>query len=119
MNNITPEYVVDYFTKNDKNIEDLKSKVNTLENEKALVTERNANLLFRVSTLEQQVRDLNNTLMNHFAYGAQEFKRKNPVDTGVFGNTLNTLPTPVSPPPGFGQTQSPFSFPVSNPFGKN
>jgi hypothetical protein len=134
MNNITQEYVAEYLIKNDKNIEELKNKINILENEKALMTERNANLGFRISTLEQQVRDLNNTLMNHFAYGAQEYKRKNPVQDPIFGNTLTTTPGPqgppgppgpsapqgpilgMSPPPGFSPS---FSFPTSNPFNKN
>jgi hypothetical protein len=131
MNNITQEYVAEYLIKNDKNIEELKNKINVLENEKALMTERNANLGFRISTLEQQVRDLNNTLMNHFAYGAQEYKRKNPIQDPIFGNALTTGPQGpqgppgppgpssnigVGPPPGFSPS---FSFPTSNPFNKN
>ncbi len=136
MNNITQEYVAEYLIKNDKNIEELKNKINILENEKALMTERNANLGFRITSLEQQVRDLNNTLMNHFAYGAQEFKRKNPVQDPIFGNALTTPQGPpgppgpsgtsnigVGPPPGFSPvlgTSPTFSFnvPQINPFGK-
>jgi hypothetical protein len=137
MSNITQEYVVDYFSKNDKNIEELKSKVSVLEVEKALMNERNNNLALRINFLEQQVRDLNNTLMNHFAYGVQEYKRKNPIQDPIFGN--NTLTTSsqgppqgpilgISPPPGFSTSNTPlpnlgtsptFSFPTLNPFGKN
>ena len=128
MSNITQEYVVDYFSKNDKNIEELKSKVSVLEVEKALMNERNNNLALRINFLEQQVRDLNNTLMNHFAYGAQEYKRKTPIQDPIFGNnTLTTSPQGPPGPPGFSVSNTPlpnlgtsptFSFPTLNPFGK-
>ena len=55
MANITPEYVVEYITKNDKIIENLKNKIISLENEKAVVAERNKNILFRLTTAERQI----------------------------------------------------------------
>lgn len=96
MATITPEYVVEYIAKNDKIIENLKNKIISLENEKAVAAERNKNIMFRLNSTERQLYDLNNTLMNHFAY-------KN----GTFGSIIHHGPPP-SPP----QTQNP----VPNPF---
>jgi hypothetical protein len=118
---ITPEYVVDYFAKNDTTIQELKTKVNTLELEKALISERNNSLNLRINNLEQQLRDINNTLMNHFAYRVQDFKKVDPVPVPAPNNIT------FGPPPGFtapsssnvptlGTSPSPtFTFP-SNPF---
>jgi hypothetical protein len=101
MTTITPEYVVEYITKNDKIIENLKNKIISLENEKAVVAERNKNILFRLTTAERQIYDLNNTLMNHFAY-----KNRTTFDP-TFGTIIHHGPNP-SPP----QIQNP----VPNPF---
>lgn len=65
---LTPEYVVEYFKKNDDIIESLKTRIVALETHKLLLTERNEHLVFRLAAAEQRVNDLNNTIMNHFAY---------------------------------------------------
>ncbi len=103
MANITPEYVVEYITKNDKIIENLKNKIISLENEKAVVAERNKNIIFRINAAERQIYDLNNTLMNHFAYKNRTY------ETNIQAPVVNPVPA-INPP-----TPNPFNIPTQFP----
>ena len=107
MANITPEYVVEYITKNDKIIENLKNKIISLENEKAVVAERNKNILFRLNAAERQLYDLNNTLMNHFAYKNRTYEINNQAPAVNPVPAINPPTTNPFPPNGPSQ---PFTF---------
>jgi len=109
MANITPEYVVEYITKNDKIIENLKNKIISLENEKAVVAERNKNILFRLTAAERQIYDLNNTLMNHFAYKNRTYGIINQAPAINPVPAVNPVPA-ISPP-----TTNPFNIPTQFP----
>ena len=118
MANITPEYVVEYITKNDKIIENLKNKIISLENEKAVVAERNKNILFRLNAAERQLYDLNNTLMNHFAYKNRTYETINhPVNQAPAVNPVPAI-NPPTPNPFNVSTQFPPNGP-SPPFTFN
>ena len=111
MANITPEYVIEYITKNDKIIENLKNKIISLENEKAVVAERNKNILFRLNAAERQLYDLNNTLMNHFAYKNRTYETINhPVNQAPAVN-----PVPAINPPATNPFNVPTQFPPNGP----
>jgi len=65
---ITPEYVMKYIEENNKLIDQLKMQISALEINKIILTERYDHLVFRLTSAEQRVSDLSNTIMNHFAY---------------------------------------------------
>ena len=109
---ITPEYVAEYINNNDKNIEKLldtidalKERLTILENNKLIMTERNEHLVFRLSAAEQRVSELNNTMMNHFAYNKPVVPPSPTPPPSIFKDIRELKPfSPATPPP------SPFSF---------
>jgi hypothetical protein len=117
---ITPEYVLEYFTKNNNTIEDLKLKVSILETEKAVINEKYINMGVRISNLEQQVRDLNNAMLNVFY--SKPNQSLSPFNTPIQNPSSSLSPNPFNTPvqnpsPNLipGANTNPFNIPIQTP----
>ena len=108
---ITQEYIFNYFEQNDIKINKLSTKIkdlerkieiDTLKNENVLnlMKEKNENLLYRYSASEQRIVELNNTILNHFAYKKEIKLEPMPV----------TKPTVVPIPPSTIPSQPKYTF---------
>lgn len=110
---LTQEYILTYFELNDikfnkllTQIKDLERKIeiDTLKNENviSLMKEKYENLWYREHASEQRIVELNNTILNHFAY-----KKEIKIDEAIPECFRPSITVPIPQPPSTIPSQPP------------